>query len=129
MPLLTAGMNEVLGLAIGEAGRVAFNTANAYLAVGGGTGATTAVVNTQTDLQGASKARKAMDATYPTRAGNVLTFRATFGTADANFTWDEFGVANAAVAGVLLFRAVSAAFFVKNSNTSAVLTVTETVTV
>lgn len=128
MALMTAGMNQMLGLAIGEA-ITAFNNANAYLGVGGGTGATTAVANTQTDLQGASKARKAMDATYPTRAGNVLTFRATFGTADANYTWDEFAFFNAATAGVMLARAVSAAFYVKNSNASTVFTATETVTV
>lgn len=127
MGVTTAGMNQALGLAIGEA-ITPFNSANAYLAVGGGTGATTAFANTQTDLQGASKTRKAMDATYPTRAGNVLTFRATFGTADANYTWDEFAVFNASTAGVMLMRNVTP-LGTKTSAESKVFTATETVTV
>lgn len=72
----------------------AFNNANS--AIGVGTSAT-AYANTQTNLIGGAAAafRKAMDATYPQQATNVLTFRSTFALGDANFAWNEWGVFNA----------------------------------
>jgi hypothetical protein len=127
MGMTTAGANHLLGLGIGEV-LTTFANANAYLGVGGGAGGTTAFAISQTDLAGASKFRKQCDATFPSRAGNVLTSKATFATADANYTWDEFALFNASSAGVMLHRGVSAAFFVKNSSTVAVLTTTLTVT-
>ena len=90
---------DVIGESVTE-----FNNANANLGVGGGAGANTAFAAAQTDLQGASKTRKAMDATYPSRATNVLTFRATFATGDANYNWLEWGVFNASSAGVMMSR-------------------------
>lgn len=70
----------------------AFNNANASIGVGD---SATAYANTQTDLQAATnKYRKGMDATYPTVATNVLTFRATFTTGEANYAWNEWGVFN-----------------------------------
>lgn len=82
----------------------AFSAANARIGVGD---SSTAYAATQTDLQAATnKLRKAMDATFPTVATNVLTFRATFGTAEANFAWQEWGVFNAAAAGTMLCRKV-----------------------
>lgn len=81
-----------------------FNNANAYIGVGD---STTAQAVGQTDLQAATnKLRKAMDATFPSGATNVLTFRSTFGTADANYAWQEWGVFNAAAAGTMLNRKV-----------------------
>lgn len=127
MGLTTAGVNHLLGLGLGEA-LTTFANANANLGVGGGAGATTAFAISQTDLMGASKTRKVMDATFPSRATNVITSKSTFATGDANYTWDEFALFNAASSGVMLHRGVSAAFFVKNSSTVAVLTVTLTVT-
>jgi len=44
-------------------------------------------------MQGASSTMKSMDATYPSRATNVITFRATFSTGEANFAWNEWTVA------------------------------------
>ena len=79
----------------------AFNNANSYLGVGI---STTAYASSQTDLLGASKLRKGMDATYPTRSSNVMTFRSTFTTAEANFAWEENGIFNAASAGTMLTR-------------------------
>jgi fatty acid/phospholipid biosynthesis enzyme len=88
---------------IGEA-VTAFDNANAYIAAGD---SATAFAATQTDLQAATnKLRKAMDATYPQRSGNVLTFRATFATGDANFAWNEWGIFNAAAAGTMMQRKV-----------------------
>ena len=104
MPLTTAGRNHAVGLLIGEA-LTPFNNANAHIGVGNGV---TVFSAADTDLAGASKARKAMDATYPTRATNVVTYRSTFATADANFAWDEVGSFNAATANVMQTRVVSA---------------------
>lgn len=71
----------------------AFNNANSAIGVGD---SSTAFVNTQTNLIAVTNGfRKAMDATYPQQATNVLTFRATFALADANFAWNEWGVFNA----------------------------------
>lgn len=82
----------------------AYTNATAHIGVGD---STTAFVATQTDLvAGANKLRKAMDATYPQVATNVLTFRSTFATGDANFAWQEWGVFNAASAGTMLNRKV-----------------------
>lgn len=83
-----------------------YNAANAYIGAGD---SSTAFAATQTDLQAATnKLRKGMDATYPTQAGNVLTFRATFGTAEANYAWNEWGVFNAASGGTMLNRKAEA---------------------
>jgi hypothetical protein len=81
-----------------------FNNANAYIGVGISSAAFAA---TQTDLQGATKTRKAMDATYPQVSGNVMTFRSTFGTSDANHVWAEFGVHNASTVGTMMNRTVA----------------------
>lgn len=103
MPLTNAGRDAIAGLITGAVTTL-FNNANAKIGVGDGT---TAFAATQTDLQAAAnKLRKAMDVGYPTTAGNVLTFQSTFGTADANFAWQEWGVFNAAAAGSMISRKV-----------------------
>lgn len=81
-----------------------FNNANAHIGVGNGTALFAA---SQTDLQGASKFRKPMDAGYPSRSANVLTFRSTFVEADANFAWEEWGVFNAGTLGTMMNRVVA----------------------
>jgi hypothetical protein len=69
-----------------------FNSANAYLGVGDGT---TPESYTQTGLQGTNKFYKGMDTGYPTYGSDrKATFRATFGGTEANFTWNEWTVAN-----------------------------------
>lgn len=82
----------------------AFNNANAHIGVGD---STTAFAAGQTDLQAATnKLRKPMDATFPSGGANVLTFRSTFATGDANFAWQEWGIFNAVSAGTMLSRKV-----------------------
>jgi hypothetical protein len=102
--LVTAGITALLNLLIG-AGGTAFNNANAYLGIGD---STTAAAIGQTDLQAASnKVRQAMDSTYPQVSGNVVTFRATFGTGAGNFSIQEQATFNASSAGTMLNRKVS----------------------
>ena len=102
MALTTAFRDYMVGL-VGGTG-TAFNNTNSYIGAGD---STTAFSAAQTDLQAATnKLRKAMDATYPQTATNVMTFRSTFGTADANFAWQEWGVFNAASGGTMMNRKV-----------------------
>jgi hypothetical protein len=124
MALTNAGRDFLAQDMIGES-VTEFNNANAYLGVGD---STTAFAATQTDLQAASnKLRKAMDATYPTRAANVLTFRSTFATGDANFAWQEWAVFNASSAGTMFSRKVES-LGTKTSAQSWQLTATLTLT-
>ena len=81
----------------------AFNNANTFLGVGD---STTAFAAGQTDLVGTNKLRKAMDATYPSGAANVITFRSTFGTGDANWAWQEWATFNGSTGGTMLNRKV-----------------------
>lgn len=124
MPLTNAYRDFLCQATVGQT-VTPFNSANAYLGVGDGT---TAFANTQTDLQGTNKLRKPMDAGYPTLSGNQITFRATFGGADANFAWNEWGVFNASTGGVMLNRKVES-LGTKASGSTWVLTVTITLTV
>lgn len=103
MAVTNAGRDHLVQSAIGAAVD-AFNNANSYIGVGD---SSTAFAAAQTDLQAATnKLRKAMDATYPSGGANAITFRSTFGTSDANFAWNEWGVFNAASSGTMLNRKV-----------------------
>jgi len=89
--LLNEGINELWTL-VCSAGGTAFDNSNAYLGVGDGT---TAVDPSQTGLQGSNKFYKAVDAGYPSYGTDQkATWKATFGSAEANFDWREFTVAN-----------------------------------
>lgn len=101
--LLNEGINTLLTLLIGGSA-TAFSNANARIGVGD---SSTAVNATQTDLQAAAnKTYKAMDATYPQVSGQTVTFRSTFGVADANYDWREFVADNGAASGKTLNRKV-----------------------
>lgn len=103
MPLTTAG-RDFIAKAIMSDSATFFTNANSYLGVGD---STTAFAVAQTDLQASTnKLRKAMDTSYPSRATNVLTFKSTYATGDANFAWNEWGVFNASSAGEMLCRKV-----------------------
>lgn len=104
--LLNEGINAIWTLSCGGS-ETAFNNANARLGVGDSAAAEAA---TQTDLQaGSNKLYKAMDVGYPT-FGTLQkgTWKATFGSAEANYAWNEFSVDNGAAALKNLNRKVSA---------------------
>ena len=123
MALTNAARDLIAQALIGEA-FTSFANANARIGVGDSSAAFTA---SQTDLQASTnKLRKAMEAAYPTRAGNVLTFRSIFGTSEGNFAWNEWGVFNAASGGTMLNRLV-ASLGTKTSAQSWQVTVTVTV--
>lgn len=90
--LLNEGINE-LWTHLCSAGGTKFDNGNAYIGVGD---SSAAADPTQTGLQAATnKLYKAMDATYP-KYGTLqkAIWRVTFGSADANWAWNEITVAN-----------------------------------
>ena len=107
--LVTVGLQLWEDLLIGAGGTV-YNNANAALGVGD---SSAAFAVGQTNLQGAvnvtDRIRKAMDATFPSRAANVVTFRSTFATGEANFVWNEWAIFNNVTdgSGTMLNRAVT----------------------
>lgn len=103
MPLTVAGRDFLAALIIDDSATPLDNS-NAYI----GSGDSDTAFNTnQTDLQASSnKLRKGMEATYPQRTDNVLSFRSLFGTGDANWSWEEWALFNASTSGVMLSRKV-----------------------
>lgn len=88
---LNEGLQELIQLLIG-AGGTAFSNANSYIGVGD---SATAAAATDTGLIATTnELYKVMDATYPTTTGQTVSWRATFGSGDANFAWNEYTVAN-----------------------------------
>jgi hypothetical protein len=121
MPLTNVGCNDIAAAVVG-ASFTPYNNANAYLGVGD---STTPFVATQTDLQASSnKLRKPMDPTYPNVSGASCVFEATFNSGDANFTWNEWGVFNAAFGGNMLSRKVET-LGTKTNTQVWVLTITD----
>lgn len=84
--LLNSGCDEIWDLVIGDSANH-FSNANCKLGVGNDN---TSALATQTDLLGGSTKYVAMDVSYPTRASQVVTFRSTFASGDANFAWEEY---------------------------------------
>jgi hypothetical protein len=124
MALTNAGRDLIAADIIGEA-VTEFSNANAHIGVGD---SSTAFAAGQTDLQAATnKLRKAMDATYPQRTNNVVTFRSTFATGDANWAWQEWAVFNASSSGTMLSRKVES-LGTKTSAQSWQMTATLTIT-
>ena len=101
--LVNAGIQLMLDLLIGAGGTV-FSNANARIGVGD---STTAAAASQTDLQAATnKLRKAMDATFPSRAAQTLTFKSSFTSGEANFAWQEWAIFNSSSGATMLNRKV-----------------------
>jgi hypothetical protein len=102
---VNTGLAEVWKLITAQGG-TAFSNANAYLGVGDSNAAPAVG---QTDLQAAvNKLRVAMNVAYPNAPVNGLEqWQSDFTGAQANYSWQEFAVFNAAAAGVMMDRAIS----------------------
>jgi hypothetical protein len=103
----------------------AWNNANAYLGVGD---SSTAAAATQTDLQASTNyVYVGMQSSYPSLSGQTLSWQASFGSASANYAWNEFVISNASSkgSGVCLNRLVSAQG-TKTSGQTWVLTISIT---
>jgi hypothetical protein len=69
----------------------AWGNTNAYLGVGD---SSTAEAATQTELQAATnRFYKVMNATFPSRSGQVVSFASDFTTTEANYVWAEWTIA------------------------------------
>ena len=89
--LLASGGNELLKLLTGTGG-TAYGS-GAYLQVGN---SATAAASSQTSLQGASTGEVQCSSSYPVISGTSGTWRFAFGSSAAQFSWQEFGLKNAA---------------------------------
>jgi hypothetical protein len=81
-----------------------WSNGNAFTGVGD---SATAEAATQTDLQAASNHfYKAMNATFPSRSSQTVTFASDFTTAEANYVWNEWtisaGATSASGSGFLI---------------------------
>lgn len=90
---LNEGLQELIDIICGLPGPpTKWDNSSARLGVGDSNAAENA---TQTGLQAATnKAYKAMDTSYPTRTNQTAEWRATFGSSDANYAWEEYTVVN-----------------------------------
>lgn len=118
---------EALKGATRTGNQLPFDNTNAYLGVGD---SSTAEALTQTDLVAATnKIRKGQDSTYPTHTDGTtngaqsIVYKSTFGTSEANWVWNEWGLFNASSGGRMLNRKVEG-LGTKSSGTTWTLTVT-----
>jgi len=89
--LLNEGITALLNLLCGET-ETDFSESNAYIGVGD---SSTAESASQTGLQAVTnKLYKAVESGYPSISDQTVTWRAIFGSSEANFDWNEFTVAN-----------------------------------
>ncbi len=103
--LCNEGINDIWKTICGTGG-VQFSNALANLIVGTGSGAANA---TDTEATFTAGVKKGMMSGFPTYGtSQKATWKSSYGSADANQAWNEFGVLNAASAGDLLNRKVEA---------------------
>jgi hypothetical protein len=90
---LNEGLQELIDVICGLGTPTKWDASNARLGVGDSSTTETAA---QTGLQAATnKTFKTMDSGYPQRSNQTAEWRATFGSDDANFAWEEYTVVNA----------------------------------
>ena len=88
--LLNEGITRLQNLLTGGGG-TNYGNAAAWLGVGNNSGTAAAA---QTGLSGSSEAYRPMEGGYPSIANQTTTWRSVFNSADGNFNWLEFTVAN-----------------------------------
>lgn len=91
--LLNEGINELFTILCSASSGTKFDNSNAYIGVGD---SNTAEAASQTALQASTnKLYVAMDGSYPTYGTDQkATWRSTYTSANGNFAWNEFTVAN-----------------------------------
>lgn len=90
--LLNEGIQRLEDLLI-AAGGTSYNNANAYIGVGD---TNTAEAASQTELQATQNAAnrfyKGMNATYPSRSSQTVSWQSDFTSSEANFAWQEWTI-------------------------------------
>ena len=103
--LLNEGIQYLEDIIAGiEGSPVLWDSANARVGVGDNE---TVADPDPTVLESVSGEYAMMDATYPSRSGQTLSWRGTFGDGFAEYAWEEFVVDNGAVSGKTLNRKVT----------------------
>lgn len=93
--LLNTGIDEMWDLITGAVSGASHIFDNAAATIGVGD-SNTAANATQTDLQAAvNKTYKGMEATFPTSTSQKATFKSSFGSAEANYAWQEWVIKQA----------------------------------
>jgi hypothetical protein len=131
--LVNVGIQRLEDLLIGAGGQAYTNT---YARIGTGNGAGTAAAG-DTDLSASAGSSnrwfQGMDATFPSRSAQTLTFKSTFASADGNYAWNEWGIdaggagastSSATVGTPLLNHKTSAALGTKAAGSSWAFTAT-----
>lgn len=90
--LTNAGVQRLEDLLIG-AGGTAFNNANTRIGVGDNATAA-AATDTNLGVGGSNRYWQLMDATFPSRASQTVTFKSTFTGGTGNYPWREWGIDN-----------------------------------
>lgn len=115
MPLTNDGANLITSALLGDGDYPLLDNDNAALGVGDDD---TSFSANQSQLQAESNdtdsVRKGMNDGYPSRnpdddgSENLTRYQTTFGTSEANFSWEEWGVFNdsSSGSGTMLFRTV-----------------------
>lgn len=90
--LVSGGINLLLLHLIGDTNITAYGSGTANLRVGDNS---TAATSGDADLMASSNVdSNPMDSGYPTVLANKVSWRSTYGSSEANFTWNEVGVVN-----------------------------------
>jgi hypothetical protein len=87
---LNEGIEFIWKAVTGQTGLTYFGS-NSCIGVGDGT---TPADPSQTGLTGTNKLYKQVDSGYPKISGTSVIFQATFGGDEANYSWEEWSVAN-----------------------------------
>jgi hypothetical protein len=90
--LTTAGLTRLMSLLNGAGGQALTNTATRIGVGNSSTAATIADTDLGASAGSTNRFFMTMDATYPSVASNVLTAKATFGSSDGNFVWNEWAL-------------------------------------
>lgn len=129
--LLTAGVTRIWNL-VGGVAVTAYNATNSRLCVGD---SSTAASAAQTDLQAATNKYYKLVSGAPSISTNQTQYAATFGTAVANFQWNEWGIDNGTadssttgVAPMMNRAVVGGSLGTKTSSASWAFTVTISLT-
>lgn len=99
--LLNSGIDEIWDLVTGAVSGASHIFDNSHATIG--VGDSTTVANaTQTDLQAAvNKTYKGMEGGFPTSTTQKVTLKSSFGSAEANYAWEEWVVKQATSAKCL----------------------------
>lgn len=120
--LVNVGIQRLEDLLIGVASIAAYTNATARIGTGNGAG-TAAAGDTDLSASAGSSNRwfNAMDATFPSRTGQTLSFKGTFASGDGNYAWNEWGIDGGGAASAVVGANGSSTAALLNHKTGAAL--------